>query len=176
MEACAECGYSYGALRRGEIAPALEARARDFRVVLLGTDAGRLRARPRPGVWSVLEYACHVRDVLEVQRHRAERAGAEARPDFAPMRREERVTEDGYNDQDPAAVADRLVAGAGALAGLFDGLDDAGWERTGVYHWPTTEVRTVEWIGRHTVHEEVHHLLDVGRLLGERVPTTGAWR
>ena len=39
--------------------------------------------------------------------------------------------------------------------------------RTGVYHWPTTEVRTVDWIARHTVHESVHHFSDIERLLEE---------
>ena len=44
-------------------------------------------------------------------------------------------------------------------------LDAAGWERTGVYNYPTPQLRTVEWIGRHTVHELRHHTVDVERLL-----------
>jgi hypothetical protein len=81
------------------------------------------------------------------------------------MRREERVLEEGYNDQDPAVVASEIDGAAATLAGTLDGLDDRGWSRTGVYHWPSTAVRTVEWIGRHTVHESVHHLGDIGRQL-----------
>jgi len=165
MEACAECGYSYGALRRREIAPEVRALAGRYRQVLTGTDGDRLRAHPRPDVWSALEYACHVRDVLAVQRERVELARTEDQPTFASMRREERVLEERYNAQEPSVVASQILSRADALAGVLEGLDDAGWSRTGVYRWPTTAVRTVEWIGLHTVHECVHHLTDVASLV-----------
>lgn len=42
-------------------------------------------------------------------------------------------------------------------------LDDAGWERTAVYNWPTPAVRTMAWVARHTVHECRHHLMDIER-------------
>jgi hypothetical protein len=165
VEECAECGYSYSVLRRPQIAPALEARAQEYKTVLIDTDAPSLRAHPRTGMWSALEYGCHLRDVLDVQRARTLLALTEQRPEFASMRRDERVSEERYNEQEPEVVADQLVANATALARTFDALDEAGWGRTGIYHWPTTEVRTVEWIGRHTVHEQIHHLLDIRLLL-----------
>ena len=39
------------------------------------------------------------------------------------------------------------------------------WQRTGIYSYPTREVRTIEWIGRHTAHEGEHHLIDIARQL-----------
>ncbi|MDQ3639939.1 MAG: DinB family protein [Actinomycetota bacterium] len=126
----------------------------------------RLRARPRPNVWSPLEYACHVRDVLKMQKERIQLALVEDEPAFAPMRREERVIEDRYNEQDPAEVAKELNDAASALAQTLETLDEEGWQRRGIYHWPTTQVRSVEWIGRHTLHEGRHHLWDIDRLLG----------
>jgi hypothetical protein len=165
MESCAQCGYSYSALRRDEIAPELRTLAGRYRELLTGVEDGRLRARPRADVWSPLEYACHVRDVHTVQETRILQASTEDRPDFASMRREERAREEDYNGQDPAVVASEIHAAAVTVARTLDALDDAGWDRTGVYHWPTTEVRTVDWIGRHTVHESVHHLHDIERIL-----------
>jgi S-DNA-T family DNA segregation ATPase FtsK/SpoIIIE len=165
METCAECGYSYAALPRPEIAPELRGCALRYAELLDSVDEGRLREHRRPGVWSALEYTCHVRDVHRVQRARVLQALAEDEPDFASMRREERVLEGRYNSQDPAVAAAELAAAADALARTLEELDDPGWRRTGVYHWPTTAVRTVDWIGRHTVHESVHHLHDIGRLL-----------
>jgi hypothetical protein len=165
VETCAQCGYSYGALRRPEIAPELRAQARRYRDVLLGTGGERLRAHPRADTWSALEYACHVRDVLVVQRQRVQLARTEDQPAFAPMRRDERVLEERYNTQEPTEVAGQIGAGAEALAGTLEALDDAGWGRTGVYNWPTTAVRTVQWIGLHTVHECVHHLQDIASLV-----------
>lgn len=167
VEVCTECGYSYGALRRPEIAPELRALARRYQDVLDGTGGERLRAHPRADVWSALEYACHVRDVLAVQRQRVQLARTEDEPVFATMRREERVLEERYNAQEPTEVAAQIQVGAEALAATLEALDDAGWGRTGVYRWPTTAVRTVEWIGLHTVHECVHHLLDIATLVSD---------
>jgi DinB superfamily len=165
MEECTECGYSYTALRRPDITPELRAQARRYVALLTTVDVGRLRAHVRADVWSPLEYACHVRDVHLVQEARVLQACSEEQPDFASMRREERVLEEGYNDQDATVVASEIEGAAGTLARTLDGLDDGGWSRTGVYHWPTTALRTVDWIGRHTVHESVHHLRDIDRLL-----------
>jgi hypothetical protein len=125
----------------------------------------RLRAHPIAGVWSALEYACHVRDVLRVQRERVRLAQTEDRPELTPMGREERVERDRYNEQAPGTVADELTAAAEQLVADLDALDERGWLRTVLYNWPTREERTVEWIAVHTVHELVHHLRDVDDLL-----------
>lgn len=58
--------------------------------------------------WSALEYTCHVRDVLAVQRERLVSALTEQRPLFAPMRRDERAVEQRYNEQDIDAVLGEL--------------------------------------------------------------------
>lgn len=165
MEHCAECGFDYSETARDDIPAAVRALAPRYRSSLQGHEPGRLRARPRPDVWSALEYACHVRDVLKTQRERIELALVEDQPAFAPMRREERVVEDRYNDQEPSDVARELDEAAVALAARFEALDEEGWQRTGLYNWPTRQVRTVEWIGRHTLHEGHHHLLDMERQL-----------
>jgi S-DNA-T family DNA segregation ATPase FtsK/SpoIIIE len=165
VERCPECRYSYGALGRPEIAAALRGQALHYAQILDDGDGVRLRAHPRPAVWSALEYACHVRDVHRVQRDRVLLTATGDRPSFASMRGEERVLEERYNAQDPLVVAAEITAAADALARTLEALDETGWGRTGIYHWPTTEVRTVDWIGRHTVHESVHHLHDIEGLL-----------
>ncbi len=60
-------------------------------------------------------------------------------------------------------MLDGLAAAATDLARAFGELDTAGLARTGVYTWPRREVRTLLWLGRHTVHEGEHHLLDLTR-------------
>ncbi len=160
-----------------ELGPALLAGASRLAEVLGSRPVGDLRARPVDGVWSGLEYGCHVRDVLAVQRERIALALAVDRPSFAPMRREERVAEEHYNEQEPSVVARELRAAAEALAGQLAGLDDGQWQRVGEYHWPTTAWRDVEWIARHTLHEERHHLVDVQRLLAalDRRAVVATW-
>jgi hypothetical protein len=159
-ERCSECRFVYD-LEREEIVRRLDADAASFvaRVGQLDDAAGR--RRPAPDVWSPLEYAGHVRDVLRVQRERVELILRERDPSLAPMRPDERVVEDRYNDQQPVLVARELLDAARAFAALLGSLDDGGWERTAVYNYPTSQRRTVEWIGTHTVHELQHHRLDI---------------
>jgi DinB superfamily len=167
MVPCEECRYDYESLSRAEILAAIPVLAAEHAELLRGVPAGRLREHTRPSSWSPLEYGCHVRDVLGVQRERVLLAQAAQTPRFISMRRDERAIEEAYNDQDPPVVADQIEAGAGALTQTMTALEDAGWTRTGVYPWPAPEVRTVEWIGRRTVHELAHHLFDERRLLGQ---------
>jgi S-DNA-T family DNA segregation ATPase FtsK/SpoIIIE len=93
-------------------------------------------------------------------------AQAEPTPRFASMRRDERAVEERYNEQDPVAVGAAIAVAANELTRTLAALDDAGWQRTGIYPWPEPEVRTVEWISRRTAHELAHHLFDIRRLLG----------
>jgi hypothetical protein len=165
MHACDECGYDYAALPRPALAPAIVLGAAQHAARLTAAPDG-LRHRPAPDVWSPLEYACHVRDVLVVQRARLLRTQAEDQPTFPPMDRERRVVEDAYNEQEPARVAGELCSAAAALADVLGSLDEAAWARTGVYNFPAPSVRDVDWIARHTLHEVTHHLMDVDRGIG----------
>ena len=165
MARCDECGYDVESLGRAELLAAVPPLAGEHCELLRSVPAGRLREHTRPGSWSPLEYGCHVRDMLVVQRDRVLLAQTEQTPRFASMRRDERAVEEAYNEQDPLVVADEIAAAAGAFGRALTALDDAGWARTGVYPWPEPEVRTVLWIGRRTVHELAHHLFDNRRLL-----------
>ncbi len=165
MTGCAECGYEFDSLDHRQVLDALTTLASEQRQLLDSVKPELLRAHPRPASWSMLEYGCHVRDVLGFQRERVMRALAEDVPLFPSMRRDERAVEEHYNDQDPTAVASELDGRARDLVATLGTLDEQGWLRRGVYPWPTREVRTVEWIGQRTVHELAHHLFDCRRLL-----------
>jgi hypothetical protein len=162
-DSCPECGYAYDT-PRDKIPNELRNIARKYRE-LLHTDPDRLRRHTAPGVWSPLEYAAHYRDVLRVQLERIKQAIKEDKPDFPSMRREERVTEERYNEQDPATVGVEIAVAADELASALERLSDKSWERVGIYHYPTTQERSVEWIACNTIHEGVHHLMDIERQL-----------
>jgi DinB superfamily len=170
VTACAECGYEFDSLTSTEILRELTSLAAKHERLLSSADIGLLRAHPRPGSWSALEYGCHVRDVLRFQRERIGQAQTEETPEFASMRRDERAVEERYNDQDPVGVAGELAAAARQLNSSLAALDADGWQRTGLYPWPAPEVRTVAWIGRRTAHELAHHLFDSRRLLAAAAP------
>jgi hypothetical protein len=162
-DACQKCGFSYE-ITRAEVLPWFRVDATAFVDKFRQIDAGHVRQRPEPDVWSPLEYACHVRDMLRVQRDRVVQAQREDEPRFTPMGRDERVVEERYNEQDPGVVAGEITAAADAFDATLGALDDAGWARRGLYNYPEPQLRTVEWIAVHTLHELLHHRVDIGTL------------
>jgi DinB superfamily len=148
-----------------DLARLLRAGAASYRDPLLATPESVLRRRPGPTrtteVWSALEYACHVRDVLLVQRDRAVLALVEANPGFPPMYRDERVALARYDAHTPARVADHLEMAADLCATVFDQLTTAQWARPLLYNYPVTAERDLAWLGRNTAHEVEHHLGDI---------------
>ncbi|ORA07663.1 hypothetical protein BST14_26845 [Mycobacterium arosiense ATCC BAA-1401 = DSM 45069] len=134
-------------------------------VALLCRNGFDVRRRPRPDVWSPLEYACHLRDVLLVQRERVLAARRVNGADCAPMGREERAEHEGYNEQDPTAVARQLTDAAALFSNVLERLSAADWDRAVVYHYPETSERSLRWVAVHTAHELQHHLFDIRRQL-----------
>jgi hypothetical protein len=165
MERCDGCGFEYREESAPDAPPEIIAGARAL-AALVAQPGFDVRRRRSPEQWSPLEYACHVRDILLVQRERVLAARWVDRPSLAPMGRDERVELDGYAEQDPAAVARQLKDAAAMFANVVSRLDASEWERTVVYNYPTKQVRTVGWVAVHTLHDVGHHLRDVQRQLG----------
>jgi hypothetical protein len=165
---CDECGFVYDELPENQIGRALRSLPAQYGTVL-AVEEKVLRAHPITGVWSALEYACHVRDVFHVQRERVELALVEDEPTFQPMGREDLVERERYNEQDPVIVEQELTRAARALGDLFDRLDATQLARTAIYNYPTRGARTLAWIGRHSVHEGRHHLRDMEHVIDAAV-------
>jgi hypothetical protein len=164
---CMGCDFDYE-LARGEDFTQLAAPFVEAYVGVLGsTSLERLRLRPSPRVWSPLEYACHGRDMLLVQRERVLAARRLDRPVAVPMGRDERVEHDGYNDQQPDAVARQLAEAALLLSNVFTRLSSTDWERTVMYTYPEQRQRSLRWVAANTIHELRHHLRDIRCQLGQ---------
>ena len=132
--------------------------------------ARTLRDRPRPDVWSPLEYACHVRDVFRLFDERLHRMLDEDDPQFANWDQDETAVADRYGEQDPAIVAGELAAAAVAIARSFAGVGADQWSRPG--RRSDGAEFTVETFARYFVHDPVHHLHDVAPMI--RVGVCGA--
>jgi DinB superfamily len=164
MDRCDECGFEYDERASAAAAPSIVTGVADF-VAILTDDGVDLRSRRHPAVWSPLEYACHVRDMLLVQRERVLAARRTDRPECVPMGRDERVDHDGYADQKPGDVGRQLGDAAKLFANVLSRLGESDWRRTVVYTYPERAERSLRWVAIHTVHEVRHHLLDVRRQL-----------
>jgi len=159
-ERCDECGYDYATVTVEEVPGRLRGFAPLYGAALAAVPD--VRQRPRPETWSALEYACHVRDVFRIQLERLELALRVDQPTFASMGRDELPVSRRYNEQEPRLVLEELAGAAEALAAAFGGLTTAQLGRTGAYPWgEETVVRPMRWLGRHSVHEGVHHAMDI---------------
>ena len=123
-----------------------------------------LRRRPEPRVWSVLEYAAHVRDVYATFLIRLHRARTEDHPTLDPMFGDLRAERLRYNDLAVDAVLHELALAASGFCEEVDDTADDEWRRS-VRRLPG-EDRTALWLVRHAMHEGVHHVRDIERVGG----------
>ena len=164
---CAECGFAFDDFDPKSVAESIAKVGKRLRAPLTRglKDEDLLavvRTRPEPDHWSALEYACHVRDALDVNVERVTATLATDRPEFQPFGRDEAVVERQYNAQDPATVADEIDAAATALSAAFAAVPDDGWDRA----WVRDDLEfSIDWMARNVQHEVDHHLLDIGRTL-----------
>ena len=114
-------------------------------------------------MWSRLEYGCHLRDVLLVQRERVLYILRVDGGEYPPMGREERADHDRYSEQQPHDVVRQLVDAAAMFARVVSGRTDDEWRRSIVYNYPRRTQRTLRWVAVHTLHECLHHLHDIRR-------------
>ena len=168
MDRCDSCRFVYADVDAPAIPARLTACGTQYAALLLSPGRaaawfGILRTRPAEGVWSALEYACHVRDVFLVQRDRLYTALVEDTPTFTPMYRDQRVTLARYNAQDPEEVAAQLATAARLIAQAFDALDSAQLQRCCIYNFPAPTERSLLWVGQHAIHEGEHHFRDIER-------------
>jgi hypothetical protein len=168
VERCEECGFEYDESSFSTAADRIRAGTADVASALTESLAD-VASRRQPGRWSPLEYACHVRDMLLVQRERLLAARRLVRPVCEPMGRDERVELDGYAEQEPTDVARQLGDAAQLFASDLDRMTAADWDRAVIYTYPRRAERSLRWLAIHTVHEVGHHLLDMRRQLAGSV-------
>jgi len=153
---CPDCGFDASALPAGDIASTTLDSTAPWATVLQRPGATH---RPAPGVWSPLEYACHVRDVCRVFDGRVALMLAEDSPRFANWDQDETAVADRYGEQDPAVVRVELQEAAAAVSARFGEVHDDQWDRTGLRS--DGSEFTVLTLGQYFLHDLAHHLVDV---------------
>jgi hypothetical protein len=154
---CEDCGFDASSFDAAISGIAL----RDLAVrwaAVLASDA--VTVRPRPGVWSPLEYGCHVRDVFRKFDERVRLMLEEDDPAFENWDQDRTAVEDKYGEQDPAVVAAQVVAAGSSLATRFESVGPDQWRRRGFRS--DGSVFTIRSLAKYLMHDPVHHLWDVG--------------
>jgi DinB superfamily len=154
---CPECGFDTSSFARGDVGALLRTNVVEWQRAL--TDVEAVRIRPRPDVWSPLEYACHVRDVFRIFEVRLNLMLTQDDPLFANWDQDETAIAEQYGHQDPAEVGVELAESGDRLADEFDAVSGDQWDRTG--RRSDGANFTVETFARYFIHDPVHHLYDV---------------
>jgi hypothetical protein len=153
---CPQCGVDAGSLAPEQIADLLRDNARAWLEVLSRDDVA---ARRDAGVWSPLEYACHVRDVHVIFDERLALMLDQDDPTFSSWDQDAAAVEGSYSDQVPREVGVQLQEAAERVADRYAGVPSDQWSRTG--HRSDGAVFTLTSLGQYQAHEALHHLWDV---------------
>jgi hypothetical protein len=87
--------------------------------------SGDPRLRPSPAKWPVLEYGCHVRDVLRLYEQRLALMFTQDGPQLPNWDQDATAVEDRYGEQDPVVVAGELATAAEVIAAHLDDMPPA---------------------------------------------------
>ncbi|RDH75137.1 DinB family protein [Mycolicibacterium moriokaense] len=153
---CPECGFDGATVSHTAVAGRIRADAAEW-PLRLGADD--VTERPKPAVWSALEYGCHIRDVHRIFNQRVALMLAEDEPRFPNWDQDATAIEDDYGAQDPAVVAAELVDAAGAVADAYDRVPSDAWGRRGLRS--NGSEFTIASIAVYHLHDIVHHAHDV---------------
>jgi hypothetical protein len=155
---CPECGFDAATLAATDVAGRVRASVPGYQAALARDDAA---VRPRPDLWSPLEYSCHVRDVHRLYTYRLGLMLDEDDPLFPNWDQDVTAVEEDYGSQDPAVVSDQLAAAAEDMAAAYDGVTSEQWQRTG--RRSDGAEFTVDSFARYFLHDIEHHLHDISR-------------
>jgi hypothetical protein len=153
---CPDCGLVAATVAVADVPAIVRANAERWVAVLAGPDVA---VRPRPDVWSPLEYACHVRDVFTLFDERLHLMLDADGARFANWDQDTTAVAERYGEQDAAVVADQLVTAAEVLASSFAAVAPEQHERTGLRS--DGSQFTVQTFSQYLVHDPVHHVWDV---------------
>jgi hypothetical protein len=153
---CPECGFDASAVHHTDVAEHIRRDAAEWVPRLHEPDVS---TRPRPGVWSRLEYGCHLRDVHRIFNHRVRLMLTEDAPQFPNWDQDETAIADDYGSQDPATVATELFDAASVVANTYAGVPVDAWSRRGLRS--NGSEFTIATISIYHLHDIVHHAYDV---------------
>jgi len=154
---CPDCGLAAGEIAWEEVADRAEVAALEWVQILRSSPA--VTARPRPDVWSPLEYGAHVRDVYRLFDTRLLSMLDEDQPTFANWNQDDTAVAERYQESDPDEVAEELAAAAATFIARLTAVEASQRDRRG-YRSDGAEF-TVTTLAQYFLHDVIHHLWDV---------------
>jgi hypothetical protein len=159
VERCEKCGYDADDWSDSSAVTAIERLPTCWLEALAGLTPGELHRRPIPSMWSIAEYADHVREVLFGMHFLLDTTLTTPGADLGE-------SPASPFDPEPRCIKIKVaLAGiereATALRGRFTQLTPDQWDLAVTLDGD--EVNS-HWIARHALHDATHHLGDVAHL------------
>lgn len=153
---CPQCGFDPATVSHTDVAERIRADAREWVRRMSTPDVS---TRPRPTIWSALEYGCHIRDVHRIFDERVRLMLSQKDPRFPNWDQDATAVEDDYGSQDPAVVAAEVVDAADTAAATYERVAADAWSRRG--QRSNGSEFTVASIAIYHLHDIIHHAHDV---------------
>ncbi|HWU39171.1 MAG TPA: DinB family protein [Candidatus Acidoferrum sp.] len=141
--------------KRWELLEKLRDAPKTLASLLQGVSGEALRRRPAPGKWSMLEIACHLRDVEQLFLERYAKIANHDRPALRMMNQDQLAGALKYNEDDSAMVMQEFKAARAETVGLLYGLAYQSWQRVGL-HPKRGEFTIANQVDLHVNHDTNH--------------------
>ena len=161
VETCAECGFDSRHYTHDDVMGTLRAIVPWYGLLTEDVDDGLLHARPAPDTWSAIEYGEHMTDVLGLHAFGLQWMLDDDAPQFPAI--DVQPLSEVVSTTPLAEVLAGLTAATATMQQTAKQLKGDARERTG--RLAEGETITTGWLERHSVHDMVHHLHDIGRNL-----------
>jgi hypothetical protein len=119
--------------KRWDILAKLADTPKALTALLRGVGEEILRRKPAPAKWSMLEIACHLRDVESLFLERSAKMASQDRPPLRLMNPDELAASLQYNQDDPDAVLSEFRSHRAETLALLGALAPRSWERSGLH-------------------------------------------
>ena len=119
--------------KRWDILAKLQETPRALASLLRGVPHEVLRRKPAPEKWSMLEIACHLRDVEQLFLERHAKMANHDRPALRMINQDELAVALKYNEDDPGAAMREFRALRTQTTALLSALAHQSWQRIGLH-------------------------------------------
>lgn len=159
---CQPCGINYPEVSVEAALSSIDALPAQLRTVLSEIPEEDLRVRPEPGIWSAVEYVCHIRDVLAATTIRLHRTRTEDHPAVDPMLNDLRADCFAYINRELPPLLDEVTDMTDGLLREAARVSGSDWDRKHFRY--RGEDRSARWLIRQAMHESSHHLRDIAKV------------
>jgi uncharacterized damage-inducible protein DinB len=158
----AHLGQIEAALRRFALLIRLAAGPGALAEAVKGLDGAEAKRRPADGKWSIVENACHMRDLELVFAERFTKMAFSERPTFWMLDNDRAAAEKKYSEADLGAAAKSFKELRQETLTLLKALPAATWRRTGLH--PKRGELSVEQLAEHLGNHDDKHIGQIREL------------